>query len=59
MGEDVLAAVTPWGMDSGCGWGDHLGWAVPCRQHGGVLVGGTRGVPGQPGPSPIPGAETR
>ena len=54
MGEDVRAAVPPRGMDYG--WGDHPGWAVPCGPPGGVLVGGTRRVPG---PIQSRGAETR
>ena len=54
MGEDVRAAVPPRGMDYG--WGDHPGWAVPCGPPGGVLVGGTRRVPG---PVQSRGAETR
>ena len=40
----------PRGMD--CGWGDHPHWVVRSGPPGGVLVGGTRMVPG---PSPIPG----
>jgi hypothetical protein len=52
MGEAGRAAVPPRRMD--CGWGDHPHWVVRSGPPGGhgVLVGGTRRVPG---PSPIPG----